>query len=112
MIYLNLLLIALVSVLIIDISGFIESLKLLISKLLTKSQLQSTQYRIKPFDCSFCMTFWVGLIYTIVTGEFNLVTLAAILLIAFMTEPIKQLLILVKDLLIKIIDVIYGKVID
>lgn len=112
MIYLNLLLIALVSVLIIDISGFIESLKLLISKLLTKSQLQSTQYRIKPFDCSFCMTFWVGLVYTIVTGEFNLVTLTAVLLSAYMTEPLKQLLILVKDLLIKIIDVIYGKVID
>lgn len=112
MIYLNLILIALVSVLIIDISGFIESLKLLISKWLTKSNLQSTQYRIKPFDCSFCMTFWVGLVYTIVTGSFNLVTLAAILLIAFMTEPIKQLLLLVKDLLIKIIDVIYGKVID
>ena len=112
MIYLNLLLIALVSVLIIDISGFIDSLKLLISKWLTKSKLQTVQYRIKPFDCSFCMTFWVGLVYTIVTGSFNLVTLAAILLIAFMTEPIKQLLLLVKDLLIKIIDVIYGKVID
>ena len=96
----------------IDISGFIDSLKLLISKLLTKSKLQTAQYKFKPFDCSFCMTFWVGLIYTIVTGEFNLVTLAAILLIAFMTEPIKQLLILIKDLLIKIIDVIYGKVID
>lgn len=109
---LNLFLIALVSVLIIDISGFIDSFKLLISKWLTKSKFQSNQFRIKPFDCSFCMTFWVGLIFTLAVGQFTLLNLATILLMAYMTEPIKQLLILVKDLLIKLIDVIYGKVID
>ena len=104
---LKLVIICLVNVLIIDLSGIITDLKLLISKWLTKDKIATTNFRIKPFDCSFCMTFWTGLIYTLVIGQFTLVNLLIILLLAFFTEPIKQSLLLIKDLLIKMIDKIY-----
>lgn len=101
---LNLIIISLVNVLIIDISGFIPSVKSFISKLLTNKQLDTTNFRLKPFDCSFCMTFWTGLIYTLVIGQFTLVNLLIILLLAFMTEPLYRLLLLIKDTILKLID--------
>lgn len=112
MMLLNLLLIALVCVLIIDISGFVDTIKSLISKLLTNSKFNTTNFRIRPFDCSFCMTFWVGLVYILVTQQFTLVTLALILIMSFITEPLHQLLLLIKDLILKIINYIYDRYID
>lgn len=108
MILLKLTIICLVNVLIIDISGFIDSIKSLISKLLTNKQIDTTNFRLKPFDCSFCMTFWTGLIYTIVIGQFTLVNLLIILLLAFMTEPFYRILLLIKDMILKLIDKIDG----
>jgi hypothetical protein len=108
MILLKLTIICLVNVLIIDISGFIESVKSLISKLLTNKQIDTINFSLKPFDCSFCMTFWTGLIYTIVIGQFTLVNLLIILLLAFMTEPFYRILLLIKDMILKLIDKIDG----
>lgn len=105
---LKLLIICLVNVLIIDISGFIPALKRLISNILTKKKINTDNFRLKPFDCSFCMTFWTGLIYTIVIGQFTLVNLLIILLLAFMTEPFLRILLLIKDLILKLIDKIDG----
>lgn len=105
---LNLIIISLVNVLIIDISGFIDSVKSLISKVLTNKQIDTTNFSLKPFDCSFCMTFWTGLLYTLVIGQFTLVNLLIILLLAFMTEPVYRILLLIKDMILKIIDKIDG----
>lgn len=105
---LNLIIISLVNVLIIDISGFVQSIKSLISKLLTNKQIDTTNFSLKPFDCSFCMTFWTGLLYTLVIGQFTLVNLLIILLLAFMTEPVYRILLLIKDMILKIIDKIDG----
>lgn len=105
---LNLIIISLVNVLIIDISGFVQSVKSLISKLLTNKQIDTTNFSLKPFDCSFCMTFWTGLLYTLVIGQFTLVNLLIILLLAFMTEPVYRILLLIKDMILKIIDKIDG----
>lgn len=112
MIYLNLLIICLVNVLIIDLSGFINDIKQLLSRILTKSKINTTNFKIKPFDCSFCMTFWTGLTYLFFISHLTLFNLLIVLLLAFFTEPIKQILLLIKDLIIKLIDTIYGKCID
>ena len=112
MILLELLIITLVNIMIIDISGIITDIKRLIAKTLTKSKITTTDFRLKPFDCSFCMTFWTGLIYLIYTNHFTLLNLLIVLLLAFFTDPFKQLLLLLRDLFIKIINYIYGKFID
>jgi hypothetical protein len=107
MILLNLLCIQLIWVLILDISGFMDSVKLAISKFLTSRHIAKADYRIKPFDCSLCMTFWTGLIYIICLHQFTIPLLAYILFIAVMTPVTKDFIILIRDLLIKLIDKIY-----
>lgn len=112
MLLLKLLTITLVNILIIDISGIIKDIKTTLSTLLTKSKFKTDKFRLKPFDCSFCMTFWTGLIYLFYVNQFSLFNLLIILLLAFFTDPLKQLLLLLKDLFIKIINYTYGKFID
>ena len=62
---LNLIFIWIVTVIVIDISGIIDSIKYGLSNMLTKGKIPTTDYRLKPFDCSFCMNFWTGLVYLI-----------------------------------------------
>lgn len=112
MIYLNLLYIAIIVVCIVDISGFIDSVKRLISRILTKGKIIKTDFRIKPFDCSLCTTFWTGLIYILATGQFSLLVLAYVLILAVFTPVIKEIIILLKDIIIKIVNVIYEHFID
>ena len=112
MTYLNLLIISLVVILIIDISGFIPNLKRFISRRLTKNHIETTDFSIKPFDCSFCMTFWSLLMYLIIVNEFTFINILGVVMITLFTDVTKQLLLLIKDLLIKLIDIIYERVID
>lgn len=109
---LNLLIINLLIILIIDLSGFVPSLKRLISKTLTKNKINTDEFRIKPFDCSYCMTFWCLMLYLLIIGEFTLPYLFTVIVITHFTDVTKQLMVLSRDLLIKLINKIYEKVID
>lgn len=99
---LDLLLIAACVTIIVDISGIIDSIKYLIGKKLNiKNYLE---IKLKPFDCSFCMNFWVGLIY-ICIYEFTLVNLFYILILSCFTSVIKDLILSIKDICIKILNI-------
>ena len=93
--------ILIISVLVIDISGFVHSIKAAIGKYLG---ISPNSFRIKPFDCSFCMTFWVSLIYLLVVGRFTLVNIAVVLLLCCLTTPLKNLVMSVRDKLTKWMD--------
>lgn len=112
MILLELFTICLVNVILIDLSGIMTSIKSFISKLLTNKQLDTTNFRLKPFDCSFCMTFWTGLIYLICLNQFNIYHLLFVLILAFFTGPIKLTLEFIKDLYCKLINTLYDKLIQ
>lgn len=90
-----------ISVIVIDISGFVYSIKSAIGKYLG---ISPNSFRIKPFDCSFCMTFWVSMIYLLVVGRFTLVNIAVVLLICCLTTPLKNLIMSVRDKLTKWMD--------
>lgn len=107
MILLKLLCIQLICVLIIDISGFIDSVKWGVSKWLTKGKIPTTNYRIKPFDCSLCMTWWSCLIYMICMGQLSVFLLAYILFLAIMTPVAKDIIILIRDVFVKLINKFY-----
>lgn len=107
MIICKLFLISLILVIIIDLSGIIDSIKFLIGKILKIRNYHNIQ--LKPFSCSFCMTWWVGLIYLCIIGSLNLYNIALVLLFAYGSDNIKDLLILGKDILIKITNKIYEK---
>lgn len=93
--------ILIISVIVIDISGFVYSIKVAIGKFLG---ISPNSFRIKPFDCSFCMTFWVSLIYLLVAGRFSLANIALVLLLCCLTTPLKNLVMSVRDKLTKWMD--------
>ena len=93
--------ILIISVIVIDISGFVHSIKAAIGKYLG---ISPNSFRIKPFDCSFCMTFWISVIYLLVVGRFTLVNIAVVLLLCCLTTPLKNLVMSVRDKLTKWMD--------
>lgn len=93
--------ILIISVIVIDISGFVHSIKAAIGKFLG---ISPNSFRIKPFDCSFCMTFWVSMIYLLVVGRFTLLNIAIVLLLCCLTTPLKNLVMSVRDKLTKWMD--------
>lgn len=101
---LDVFLIAVIVVIIVDISGFVDSLKSGIKYIATKGKMSSPDYSLKPLDCDFCAQFWTSLIYVIAMGEFSLWMLVWILLMSVMTPIIKDVIITIRDIMIKMID--------
>ena len=101
MIYLEVFMIALCCVIIIDGTDFVDSVKSLVKKVLNIPQHKPIQ--LKPFDCSLCTTFWVSLIYILIMSELAFLTLTYIIVVAFFTDIIHSMLILIKDILAKAI---------
>lgn len=102
MIYLDLFLITLMVVAVIDISGFYEEMSSMIKKWLTKGKFNEPFY-VKPFCCSLCMSWWINLIYIIVTGNFSLLLMAYILGLAVMTPVFKEIIVAVRNACLKIV---------
>lgn len=104
MILIDLLLITTILVFIIDLSGFTQSIQTILKKWLKTNK----DIVIKPFMCSLCMTFWIGIIYALIMHSLSIPILAFITLLAFMTPVIKDMLKLIQDLIIALINVIYN----
>lgn len=109
---LSLFLIQLIVVFIVDISGAVDSLKTALKWILTKGAMSNSNYILKPFDCSLCMTFWCTLIYLLCTTQFTLPFIAVACMLAAFTGLTKSLIILVEDLVVKLTQVIYKYIID
>jgi hypothetical protein len=99
---LDLFFIAVVVVVIIDLSGFIDSVKSGLKRWATRGRMSDPNYTLKPIDCSFCMTFWTGLVYLLATG-ITLWSVVWLLLLCFFTPVIKDVLLLVRDLITRLI---------
>ena len=100
----ELILIQLIIVFIIDLSGAVESLKLFISKILTKGKIQTTNFDLKPFTCSLCSTWWIGLIYLLICHSFTIPYIALVALLSFLTPLSSSILLLIKDLAIFLVN--------
>lgn len=99
MVYLKLIEIAIIVVIIIDISGIVDEVKGLIGRL-----LNITNVRLKPLDCSFCLNFWVSMGYLIYVDELSLTTVMVSLLCSTLTPTISDLIYLIRDLISTIIN--------
>lgn len=91
MIYLNMLAIALICVIVIDISGVVDTLTASFRRLLTQGKF-NTPMSLKPFTCSFCMAHWVNLVYICVLGEFTVLNYLYILVLSLFTTVFKDAL--------------------
>ena len=92
--YIDLFEITIIVVIIVDISGFIDSIKTLIGKVLGINNV-----KLKPLDCSLCMTFWVSMVYLLITNELSITAVMVTLLLSTMTPVIGDLIYLIRDIL-------------
>ena len=99
-IYLDLFLVALVTIYIVDISGFTQSWRDGLARMLHISRLRP----LPPFDCGKCMTWWVCLIFALCVGRFNLWTIAFSALLSHLSIPLGETLIFIREWFIHIID--------
>lgn len=98
-IYLDLLLVALVTIYIVDISGFTESWRFILAGMLHLGRLKP----LPPFDCGKCMTWWVCLIYALCVGRLSLGTIAYTALLSHLSIPIGALLIFIREWITRLI---------
>ena len=112
-IIINIILLAIIIVFIVDLSGSIEHLV----KPIVKHLLHIPSHKdimLPLIECSLCVTWWIDLIYvcyvTIANSfTFNqfLILVSVLALVSFLTPVIKDTLILIKDLIIRFIEVFY-----
>lgn len=101
-ILIDLLLVTLIIVYIIDISGAIEDLvEPLLAKLFHKSKVRLK----KPWSCSKCMTFWIGLIYLLITMSFTIPYIFYVCMLSMLTPFFNNVLTLLLEALIKLTDI-------
>lgn len=89
-------------VFIVDLSGIVDTFKSVLARFLTQGAVDTSNYRLKPFDCSLCSTFWCCLIYLIITGTFSIPLLAFVGILAWTADNTKNILITIRETLIKI----------
>ena len=109
MLYLTLFEITMIVVLIVDISGITSHISRWISHWLTEGKFVVDDIITNLGNCSFCINFWAGLIYLLVTNQFSIFALMFVLLCSFFTETIVGMLYFVKDWIAKIISKLTPK---
>ena len=105
MMYLTLFLIQVICVCITDVLGAVDEMLTPIVRKVTGSRIGKLG---KPWNCSTCQTFWLGLLYLIIAGAITIPNLAYLVGLAVMT-PVTYLLInFIRDFLEKIIGIFYD----
>lgn len=105
MIVIDLLLITLITVFVIDLTDAVDSIKKLIWRIFHK-HTPYTDYSLKPFDCSLCSSWWLMLIYLIITNSFTIPYIALCALFSFLTPTFSNLLVGLQDKINKLINYI------
>ena len=98
-IYIDLLMVAVITIYIVDLSGFTETLLKVISAYKGRKITE-----LKPFTCSLCMVWWVCLIYAAIVGNLTIPVVALIALLSLLSVPCGQLLILIREAILKVIN--------
>lgn len=88
----DLTLVALVTIYIVDLSGFTDTWLEFLS---AYQERKITE--LKPFSCSLCMVWWVCLIYAFVTGCLSLPIVAFIAFLSLFSVQFGQVLMLVRE---------------
>lgn len=76
-------------------------------KIFTK--IPYTGWGFKPLSCSLCTSFWLSVLYIIVTHQFTLLNILIVLLFAYFNFIISDVIIIVKECIHKINEIITKK---
>lgn len=103
MVLVNCILISICVVFIVDLSGIMTELETFLQKILKTDK----RLKLKPISCDTCMTHHTCVIYLLCVNQFSIMTYTFVCMSAFLAPIIKDILILFKDLIIKLIDFLY-----
>lgn len=92
-IYIDLLLIAAITIYVVDLSGFTQAWRSSLARLLHAKDLRP----MRPFDCSMCMTWWTCIIYSLCVGQFSIPVLAYIAALSFLSITIGQIFLFIRE---------------
>lgn len=95
----DLILVALVTIYIVDLSGFTDTWLKVLSHYMGRKITE-----LKPFSCSLCMVWWVCLIYAAIVGNLTIPVVALIALLSFLSVPCGQLLMLIREAILNVIN--------
>ena len=109
----NILLLATIIVFIVDLSGATEHLVKPIVKYFLHIPPQK-DINLPLIECSLCCTWWTGLLYICCVSIANaftfnqfLILVSVLALVSFLTSTLKDMMVLIKDLIIRFIEVFY-----
>lgn len=102
--WIELLIINVIICFIVDISGVIDSIKYGIWKWVFNGKRDYQEFRLKPVDCSTCMTFWIGLLWITIYGQFNLINLLFVCLFATISEEMTNTILIIKHIIHRVQD--------
>ena len=112
-IIINIILLSTIIVFIVDLSGAIEHLVKPVVKHLLRISPQK-DIMLPLIECSLCVVWWIGLIYICIASIANsftfnqfLILVFVLALVSFLTTTLKDILVLIKDLIIRFIEVFY-----
>lgn len=94
----DLILIQIICVNIVDISGVVSHIENAIARMLSLKSV-----KVYLFNCSYCVSHWIGLFYLLLTGALSLQTYTIVLVLCFFTSVTKEVLWTVRDFLIYLI---------
>ena len=109
MILLNCLLITIFFVIVIDQQHFVDEITEIISGWMTNGKIKKP-IPLKPFSCSTCMSFWCNLIYILIVGKFSIFMIGYILLLSWSAPLINSIFTLLKNAIIKFINILAEKI--
>lgn len=92
--------IAVATVIVVDLSGIVPELKEALHR------LTGRRFKMKPLECSFCMTFWLCVIYNLCHHQTSVERIAYILFLSVMTPVIGEAIMTVRDLALRLIRLI------
>ena len=105
----NCLLITICWIIILDQLHFWEEFSSTIKSILTKGKFRNP-ILIKPFNCSTCMSFYCNLIYILIVGKFSIFMIVYILFLSWSTPIINSIFTLLKNTIIKFINILAEKI--
>lgn len=98
--FIDILLVDLVVIYIVDLSGFTDSWRNLLSRMTGIKNLRT----LPPFDCGKCMTWWAGLVYVLINWGWSLPLISYVGLLSFLSVPIGNTMIFIREWITWIID--------
>jgi len=86
-------LVAAVTVYVVDVSGFTDSWRSLLARLLHVKTLRP----LPPFDCGKCATFWACIVTAALLGDLTVTTVAYACAASLLSLPAGQLLLFIRE---------------